>query len=66
MCIRDRVTDGTVTLTHTGYYPRQSHAHARFDKSMSSIATDFRGLTPLVVMAALHQAGTRVLSLIHI
>jgi ribosomal protection tetracycline resistance protein len=55
-----QVTDGTVTLTHTGYYPRQSHAHARFDKSMSSIATDFRGLTPLVVMAALHQAGTRV------
>jgi ribosomal protection tetracycline resistance protein len=55
-----RVTDGTVTLTHTGYYPRQSHAHARFDKSMSSTATDFRGLTPLVVMAALNQAGTRV------
>jgi ribosomal protection tetracycline resistance protein len=55
-----QVTDSTVTLTHSGYYPRQSHAHARFDKSMSSTATDFRGLTPLVVMAALNQAGTRV------
>ena len=55
-----QVTDSTVTLTHSGYYPRQSHAHARFDKSMSSTATDFRGLTPLVLMAALNQAGTRV------
>jgi ribosomal protection tetracycline resistance protein len=55
-----QVTDSTVTLTHSGYYPRQSHAHARFDKSMSSTATDFRGLTPLVLMAALNHAGTRV------
>jgi len=55
-----QVTDCTVTMTHSGYYPRQSHAHGRFDKAMSSTANDFRGLTPLVVMAALDQAGTRV------
>ncbi|MDQ2814486.1 MAG: GTP-binding protein, partial [Actinomycetota bacterium] len=55
-----QVTDCTVTMTHSGYYPRQSHAHGRFDKAMSSTATDFRGLTPLVLMAALAQAGTRV------
>ncbi|HXL95087.1 MAG TPA: translation factor GTPase family protein [Streptosporangiaceae bacterium] len=55
-----QVTDCVVTLTHSGYYPRQSHAHARFDKSMSSTGADFRGLTPLVLMSALRQAGTRV------
>ncbi|MDQ2815285.1 MAG: TetM/TetW/TetO/TetS family tetracycline resistance ribosomal protection protein, partial [Actinomycetota bacterium] len=55
-----QVTDCTVTMTHSGYYPRQSHAHGRFDKAMSSTANDFRGLTPLVVMAALSQAGTCV------
>jgi ribosomal protection tetracycline resistance protein len=54
------VTGCTVTLTHSGYYPRQSHAHARFDKSMSSTGADFRGLAPLVLMSALRQAGTRV------
>ena len=55
-----QVTDAVVTLTHTGYWPRQSHAHAHFDKSMSSTAGDFRSLTPLVLMAALRQAGTTV------
>jgi ribosomal protection tetracycline resistance protein len=55
-----QVTDVMVTMTQSGYYPRQSHAHAHFDKAMSSTATDFRGLTPLVLMAALAQAGTRV------
>jgi ribosomal protection tetracycline resistance protein len=55
-----RVTDCVVTMTHSGYYPRQSHAHARFDKSMSSTGADFRGLTPLVLMAALRRAGTVV------
>jgi ribosomal protection tetracycline resistance protein len=54
------VTDCVVTLTHNGYYPRQSHAHARFDKSMSTTGADFRGLTPLVLMAALRRAGTIV------
>ncbi|MDG4863430.1 TetM/TetW/TetO/TetS family tetracycline resistance ribosomal protection protein [Streptomyces sp. T-3] len=55
-----RVTDCLVTLTHSGYWPRQSHSHAVFDKSMSSTAGDFRHLTPLVLMAALQRAGTRV------
>jgi len=55
------VIDCTVTMTHSGYAPRQSHAHQKFDKSMSSTGADFRGLTPLVVMGALRRAGTRVL-----
>ncbi|MEU8679224.1 translation factor GTPase family protein [Streptomyces sp. NPDC048560] len=55
-----RVTDCTVTMTHSGYWPRQSHSHAVFDKSMSSTAGDFRGLTPLVLMSALREAGTTV------
>jgi len=60
-----QVTDCTVTMTHSGYYPRQSHAHAVFDKSMSSTAGDFRNLTPLVLMSALEQAGTRVYEPMH-
>lgn len=59
------VTDCLVTLTHTGYYPRQSHAHQRFSKAMSSTGADFRGLTPLVLMDALKQAGTTVCEPIH-
>ena len=55
-----RVTDCVVTMTHSGYYARQSHSHGTFDKSMSSTAGDFRNLTPLVVMNALQQAGTCV------
>ena len=55
-----QVTDCTVTMTHSGYWARQSHAHASFDKSMSSTAGDFRNLTPLVLMDALARAGTRV------
>ncbi|MGH3410563.1 MAG: GTP-binding protein, partial [Streptosporangiaceae bacterium] len=60
-----QVTDAVVTLTRSGYWPRQSHAHATFDKSMSSTAGDFRNLTPLVLMAALRQAGTQVLEPVH-
>ena len=60
-----QVTDCRVTLTHTGYFPRQSHAHAHFDKSMSSTGTDFRQLTPVVLMAALRKAGTRVCEPVH-
>jgi ribosomal protection tetracycline resistance protein len=60
-----QVTDCTVTLTHTGYWPRQSHAHAHFDKSMSSTAGDFRQLTPLVLMSALARAGTTVFEPVH-
>jgi translation elongation factor EF-G len=54
------VTDCVVTMTHSGYAPRQSHSHARFDKSMSSTGADFRHLTPLVLMNALRLAGTQV------
>jgi ribosomal protection tetracycline resistance protein len=60
-----QVTDCAVTMTHSGYWPRQSHAHQRFDKSMSSTAGDFRNLTPLVLMSALRQAGTRVYEPMH-
>ncbi len=60
-----RVTDCVVTMTHSGYWPRQSHAHAHFDKSMSSTAGDFRNLTPLVLMDALKQAGTQVYEPVH-
>ncbi|AWW36226.1 elongation factor G [Streptomyces cadmiisoli] len=55
-----RVADCTVTMTHSGYSPRQSHAHQGFDKSMSSTGADFRGLTPLVLIEALRRAGTSV------
>ncbi|MFD5795510.1 GTP-binding protein [Streptomyces diastatochromogenes] len=55
-----RIPDCTVTMTHSGYSPRQSHAHQGFDKSMSSTGYDFRGLTPLVLIEALRRAGTLV------
>ncbi len=54
------VIDCTITMTHSGYWAKQSSAHGGFDKSMSSTARDFRLLTPLVLMAALERAGTRV------
>ena len=60
------IPDCTVTMTHSGYYPRQSHMHGTFDKSMSSTAGDFRNLTPLVLMTALRRAGTAVLEPMHI
>ncbi len=60
-----QVTDCVVSMTHSGYWPRQSHAHAHFDKSMSSTAGDFRNLTPLVLMDALKQAGTGVHEPVH-
>jgi ribosomal protection tetracycline resistance protein len=59
------VRDCVVTMTHSAYCPRQSHAHQGFDKSMSTTAGDFRNLTPLVVMGALKRAGTRVFEPIH-
>ncbi|GAA2779261.1 TetM/TetW/TetO/TetS family tetracycline resistance ribosomal protection protein [Nonomuraea dietziae] len=59
------ISDCTVTMTHSGYAARQSHSHAVFDKSMSSTAGDFRNLTPLVLMSALRQAGTRVYEPMH-
>ena len=48
-----QVTDCTVTLTQCGY------------SSPSSTAGDYRKLTPLVLMAALRQAGTSVCEPIH-
>jgi ribosomal protection tetracycline resistance protein len=55
-----QVTDCVVTMTESGYWPRQSKPHQKFDKSISSVAADFRSLAPVVVMAAVAQAGTRV------
>ncbi|MFD8717309.1 GTP-binding protein [Streptomyces sp. NPDC059629] len=60
-----RIPDCTVTMTHSGYSPRQSHAHQGFDKSMSSTGHDFRGLTPLVLVKALRRAGTGVYEPMH-
>ena len=60
-----QVTDCTVTMTHSGYWARQSHAHGTFDKSMSSTAGDFRNLTPLILMTALARAGTKVYEPMH-
>lgn len=60
-----RVQGCSVILTHTGYSPRQSHAHQKFNKAMSSTAGDFRYLTPLVLMAALRRAGSQVLEPLH-
>lgn len=59
------VTDCVVTMTKSGYWPRQSHAHQKFSKAMSSIGADFRSLAPVVVMAALERAGTRVCQPVH-
>ncbi|KOX03216.1 GTP-binding protein [Micromonospora sp. NRRL B-16802] len=54
------VTDCAVTMTASRYWPRQSRPHQKFDKSISTVAADFRNLAPVVVAAALRQAGTRV------
>lgn len=59
------VPDCRVWMTHSAYYPRQSHAHATFDKAMSSTAADFRYLTPWVLMTALLRAGTQVCEPVH-
>jgi ribosomal protection tetracycline resistance protein len=47
------VTDCAVILTHSGYVPP------------SSSASDFRNLTPLVLMSALQRAGTAVFEPMH-
>ncbi|WBB71320.1 TetM/TetW/TetO/TetS family tetracycline resistance ribosomal protection protein [Micromonospora sp. WMMD1128] len=54
------VTDCVVTMTASQYWPRQSRPHQKFDKSISTVAADFRNLAPVVVAATLRQAGTRV------
>ena len=60
-----QIPDCRVVMTHSGYSARQSHAHAVFDKSMSSTAGDFRNLTPLVLTTALRRAGTTVYEPMH-
>ena len=60
-----RVEDARVTMTHSGYWAKQSSAHGVFDKSMSSTARDFRDLTPVVLLRALAAAGTVVCEPVH-
>ena len=60
-----QVVDVRVTLTYSGYWPRQSAMHQGFNKAFSSTAGDFRNLTPLVLMDALREAGTVVCEPIH-
>jgi ribosomal protection tetracycline resistance protein len=55
------VTDCTVTLTHSGYAPPPPTGWSKWSTS----AADFRGLTPLVLMAALLRASTQVHEPIH-
>jgi ribosomal protection tetracycline resistance protein len=59
------VPDARVVMTHSGYYPRQSHMHGTFDKAMSSTAGDFRSLSRLVLADALLRAGTVVCAPVH-
>ncbi|MEU8661582.1 translation factor GTPase family protein [Actinoplanes philippinensis] len=54
------VTDCVVSMTSSQYCPRQSRPHQKFDKSISSVAGDFRHLAPVVVAEALRAARTRV------
>lgn len=51
------ITDCVVTMTASGYAPRQSHAHQKFNRAMSSVGADFRHLAPVVLFAALTRAG---------
>ncbi|MGH3300933.1 MAG: GTP-binding protein [Streptosporangiaceae bacterium] len=51
-----QVIDCAVTLTHSGYTPPPPTGWS----VLSSSASDFRNLTPLVLMTALRQAGTVV------
>jgi ribosomal protection tetracycline resistance protein len=54
------IPDAHITITHSGYAPRQSHMHQKFNKGMSSVASDFRLLAPMLIHRALHEAGTYV------
>jgi ribosomal protection tetracycline resistance protein len=56
-----QVTDCRVVLTHSDYVPPPPHGWSKY----SSSAGDFRGLTPLVLVSALRQAGTRVYEPMH-
>jgi ribosomal protection tetracycline resistance protein len=59
------IPDAVVRVTRCGYLARQSHSHATFDKSMSSTAGDFRGLTRLLMKRAVSQARTQVCEPVH-
>lgn len=59
------IPDCTVVMTHCGYWARQGKRGQTFDPNVSSQAGDFRCLTPLVLMQALKQAGTRVYEPMH-
>ncbi|GGM37071.1 GTP-binding protein [Promicromonospora citrea] len=63
--LRYPVPDARVVMTHSGYAPRQSHMHQKFNKAMSSTGADFRGLTPRVLATALRRAGTVVCAPVH-
>ena len=63
--LRWPVPDARVVMTHSGYAPRQSHMHQKFNKAMSSTGADFRGLTPRVLAAAIRRAGTLVCEPVH-
>ena len=54
------IPDARVVLTHTGYWPRQSAMHQKFNKNISSVAADFRNLAPVLIHEALQHAGTVV------
>jgi ribosomal protection tetracycline resistance protein len=54
------IPDARVVLTHTGYCPRQSAMHQKFNKNISSVGADFRYLAPALIHEALRQAGTIV------
>ena len=54
------IPDARVVLTHTGYWPRQSAMHQKFNKNMSSVGADFRHLASVLVHDALRQARTVV------
>jgi ribosomal protection tetracycline resistance protein len=56
-----QVTDCVVTLTESGYVPPPPQGWSIY----SSSASDFRGLTPLVLMTALLQAETIVYEPVH-
>ncbi|WP_454858164.1 GTP-binding protein [Promicromonospora soli] len=63
--LRWPIPDARVVMTHSGYAPRQSHMHQKFNKAMSSTGADFRGLTPRVLAAAVQRAGTVVCEPVH-
>ncbi|WP_020014263.1 elongation factor G [Promicromonospora sukumoe] len=63
--LRFPVPDARVVMTHSGYSPRQSHMHQKFNKAMSSTGADFRGLAPRVLAAAIRRAGTVVCEPVH-